>query len=149
MPSRRRVVPPRLLLGLEHALGDPRRGHRGGPAGVERHVGDDLADLLLGDAVGERPLDVALELVAAIQCREGGHGDEAAVALRELRALPHVPEEDLLAEVDELRDDGTDFFAGRVRSDGCHAVLLWPGCRRPSRCGDVIACGCPAWTTWR
>src|SRR4029453_1409289 len=85
-------------------------------------VRDDLADLLARDAVPERPLDVALELVAAIHCREGGHGDEAAVALGQLRPLPHVAEEHALRELDELGDDGAYFLASGRRGRWRHGV---------------------------
>src|SRR2546423_14420178 len=50
------AVPERGFCGLplrEHVLGNLRRGHRRRPAGVESEMGDNLADLLLGDAVVE------------------------------------------------------------------------------------------------
>src|SRR5207248_2154966 len=42
----------------EHVLGDLRRRHRRRPAGVESKMGDDLADLLLGDAVVEGAVEM-------------------------------------------------------------------------------------------
>src|SRR4029077_18611871 len=46
---------PRLFL-LEHILRHECRGHCRRPAGVESQVRDDLAELILGDAIVERPL---------------------------------------------------------------------------------------------
>src|SRR5215208_5273356 len=48
----------RLFL-LEHVLGDEGGGHRSRPAGIEREMGDDFAQLGLGDAIVEGALQVA------------------------------------------------------------------------------------------
>ena len=66
---------------VEDLARDAAGRHRGGPAGVERQVGDDLADLVARHAVGQRTLDVAGELVTAVHGDQRGHGDEAAIAL--------------------------------------------------------------------
>ena len=64
------LLPIQTLL-HEDVLGDLRRGHRRRPAGIKREMGDDLADLVLGDAVVERPLQVADELLLAAQGDQG------------------------------------------------------------------------------
>src|SRR6266478_2171960 len=108
------VAPPReLWLRVENLGGDAGRRHGGGPTGIERQVGDDFADLVLGHAVGESALEVTLELVAPVHGHEGGHGDEAPVALGQSRALPHVAVQHLLAQVDELGHRAAHFVSRR------------------------------------
>src|SRR5262245_3574269 len=115
---------------------------------------DELADLLLGDAVAERAFDVSLELIAPVHGGERGHRDEAAVALGEARALPHVAVDHLLAQVDELGDGTANLVAcGRCRCGCGHGVppkgesvggllqeiLTMPGCmvgKRSATCGS-------------
>src|SRR5512133_3995645 len=65
----------------EHVLGDLRRGHRRRPAGIKGEMRDDLADLLLGDAVVERAVEMAGQLPLAAERDQGCDDDQAAVAL--------------------------------------------------------------------
>src|SRR5262245_21310339 len=60
-----------LLVLLENILGDQRRRHRHGPAAIEGKVRYQLADLLGCHAVVERALEMALELLGAVECDEG------------------------------------------------------------------------------
>ena len=78
------------LRRVEDLAGDPARRHRGRPAGVEREVRDDLADLFLGDTVTERSLEVPGQLIYPIERDQRGDGDQAAIALGETRPLPDV-----------------------------------------------------------
>src|SRR5262245_17106477 len=100
-----------LLFCVEDIRCDPRRRHGGGPARVEREVVDELADLFLGAAIGQRALDVALELIAPVHGGEGRDGDKAPVTLGETGALPHVSVEHFLAQVDELGNGATNLVA--------------------------------------
>src|SRR5215218_7480073 len=58
----------RLVLCLEDVDRDMGGGHRRRPAGIHREVGDDLRDLLAGEAVAEAAADMAVELVFPAQC---------------------------------------------------------------------------------
>src|SRR6516162_8840537 len=99
------------LAAFEHLLGDERRGHRRRPAGVEREMGNDLAQFALLEPVVERALQVADQLLLAAERYQGGARDQAAVALGEAGALPYLPEQHPLAEIDEGRDDVADLVA--------------------------------------
>ena len=96
------------LAAFEHLLGDERRGHRRRPTGVERKMGNDLAQFALFEPVVERALQVADQLLLAAERYQGGARDQAAVALGEAGALPYLPEQHPLAEIDEGRDDVAD-----------------------------------------
>src|SRR5262245_6542099 len=96
------------LAAFEHLLGDERRGHRRRPAGVEREMGNDLAQFALFEPVVERALQVADQLLLAAERYQGSARDQAAVALGEAGALPYLPEQHPLAQIDEGRDDVAD-----------------------------------------
>ena len=83
-------------------------GHRRRPTGVERKMGNDLAQFALFEPVVERALQVADQLLLAAERYQGGARDQAAVALGEAGALPYLPEQHPLAEIDEGRDDVAD-----------------------------------------
>ena len=105
------------------AMRPARHGRR--PARVEGQVGDDLADLLAGDAVGERALEVPGELVAPVHGDQRGDGDEAAVALGQPGPLPDVAVHDLLGQLDQLGRDRPDLVTGGRCGFRCaHAWLL-------------------------
>src|SRR3979490_3591368 len=78
-------------------------------------MSDRLADLLARNAVLQRAPDVAAQLVRAIKRDERGHRDQAAVALRELLALPDVAEQQLVGELAELGKDVAHLVDGRIR----------------------------------
>src|SRR5262249_36054892 len=92
---------------------------------------DELADLVLGDAIGEGAVEMALELLRPVHRGQRGDGDQAAVALREAGPLPHVAEQDLLRQIDELRDDSANGLARRVGGLRCgHDASRWVVCLR-------------------
>src|SRR5713101_9867465 len=95
----------RRLLRFEYFLRDQRRSHRRWPAGVKGQVGDQLADLVLGDAVGEGAFEVTAQLPLAAECNERRHSDQAAIALRQARAFPDLTINDLLGKLDEFWRD--------------------------------------------
>src|ERR1700724_3095045 len=96
------------LAAFEHLLGDESRGHRRRPAGVEREMGNDLAQFALFEPVVERALQVADQLLLAAERYQGGARDQAAVALGEAGTLPYLPEQHPLAEIDKGRDNVAD-----------------------------------------
>src|SRR5215510_15102326 len=100
------------MLFLEHILGDEGRRHRRRPAGIEGEMGDHLAEFVLGEAVVERPLQMADELLFTAERDQGRAGDQAAVSLREAWPLPNLAEQHALAEIDQPRDDVADLLAG-------------------------------------
>src|SRR4051794_41055313 len=104
---------PLLLLFLEHVLGDEGCGHGCRPAGVEREMRDDLAQLGLCHAVVDRAFEMAGELLLAAERDQGGDDDQAAVALRQARPLPDIAEQHRLGVVDQVRDDVADGIARR------------------------------------
>src|SRR5438309_6017602 len=75
--------------------------HRARPPGVEREVGDELDELFLRHAVLDRSGEVEVHLLCLAGRDERRAGDQAAVALRELRPLPDVAEQHLLGDLDE------------------------------------------------
>src|SRR4051794_19513564 len=77
----------------EDLLGDGDRGEGLRPACIEGQVRDELDELLLGDAVVLRVLQMEGQLLGVAPGQQRGDGDEAAVALRQLRALPDLAEE--------------------------------------------------------
>src|SRR5437763_1468174 len=89
----------------EDVLGDLRRGHRRRPAGVESEMRDDLADLLLGDAVVQRSVEMAGQLPIAAERDQSRDDDQAAVALLQARSLPDFAEQPLLAVIDQVGND--------------------------------------------
>jgi hypothetical protein len=76
-------------------------------------MGDELDDLVLGDAVLEGALEMAAQLLAAIERDQRRDGDQAAVALLEVGPLPDIAEQHLLGQVDQLGRDGANLVAGR------------------------------------
>src|SRR5204863_420763 len=80
-------------VAAEDLLGDGHRGEGLRPAGVEGQVRDELDELLLGDAVVLRVLQVEGQLLGVAAGEQGGDGSQAAVALRQLRALPDPAEQ--------------------------------------------------------
>jgi hypothetical protein len=71
---------------------------RARPAGIEGEVRHELDQLLAGYAVVERALDVAGQLVRAVECNEARDGDQAAVTFGQRRGVPSVAEQRLVAE---------------------------------------------------
>src|SRR5262245_26334574 len=77
---------------------------------------NELADLVRSNAVVERPLEMALELLGAVESNQCCARDEAAIALGQSLPLPDVTEENLLGEVYELGDCRAHLFTvGRRR----------------------------------
>src|SRR5439155_9767645 len=113
---------------VEYFFGDQRRRHGGGPTRVERKMGDELDDLVLGNPIVERALEMAAELLAAIEGDEGRDSDQAAIALGETGPLPDIAEQDFLGEIDQLRRDRANLVASGGRGRGCgHVSFLLTG----------------------
>ena len=74
-------------------------------------MGDDLAELVLGNTVVERAVEMADQLPLAAERDQGRDDDQAAVALLQAGALPDLAEQPLLAVIDQIGDDVADRFA--------------------------------------
>ena len=73
---------------------------------------DELDDLVAGDSVVERAPDVAADLVRPIERGQRGDGDEAAVPLREPRALAHIAEQHVMEDQQPFAAQAFDFIFG-------------------------------------
>src|SRR3954467_3313680 len=104
----------------ENLLRDQRGGAGIGPAAIEREVRDQLDQLFLLHAVVERAPDMPANLVGPAERDERRDGDEAAVALDEPRALPHIAEYDFLGELTELGENIFHLADRRWWSCACH-----------------------------
>src|SRR6516162_4751025 len=118
---------------VEHVLCHLRRGHRRRPTCVEGEMGDDLAELVLAQAVVERPPQMTHELAFAAERNQGRAGDQAAVALGETGPLPDLAEQHPRAELDQARNDVADLLASGRRLRLSHGFLL-------IRCSGWIRC---------
>src|SRR5712671_992028 len=110
--GRQAIRSARRLLRFEYFLRDQRGGHRRRPARIEGQMGDQLANLVLGDAVAEGAFEVTAQLPLAAECNKRRHGDQAAIALRQARAFPDLAVNDLLGKLDELWRDRSNLLAG-------------------------------------
>src|SRR4051794_7062086 len=124
---------PSSCQAAKRLLGGRDGGHRPRPAGVERQVGDGLDDLGLGEPVLLTELQVEGQLLGVAPGDQRRDRDEAAVAWGQLGALPHVAEQDVVGERDQLgREVAQHLRRGRL------LWVLWHGgaslggcCRRP------------------
>ena len=71
-------------------LGSPERAHAGRAAAIQRDVQEHLADLLCGDAVAQRALDMLLELGRPVERCDQRDRDHAADLDREARPGPYA-----------------------------------------------------------
>src|SRR5438045_9077932 len=109
----------------EDILGDLRRGHRRRPAGVESEMRNDLADLLLGDAVVERSVEMAGQLPLAAERDQGRDDNQAAIALLQARSLPDLAEQPLLAVIDQAGNDIAHGFPSCICLRLCHDFVRY------------------------
>src|SRR5215467_10180143 len=78
-----------LLVDLcKDLTSDAERVDARGHSAVDRHSEEDLAHLIAGDAVGQRPLDVHLQLVGTVECADHREVEHAAGLLRQHLASP-------------------------------------------------------------
>src|SRR5262252_11098650 len=91
----------RLLLSKQF-FGAGCRRHRAGPSGVKREMRDHLDEFLLRDTVLDCVRKVKAHLLGLARGDQRRTSYQAAVALRELRSLPYVTEQNVFGEVDEL-----------------------------------------------
>src|SRR4051812_6519288 len=126
---------PFFVSGGERLLGGRDGGHRPRPAGVERQVGDGLDDLGLGEPVLLTELQVEGQLLGVAPGDQRRDRDEAAVAWGQLGALPHVAEQDVVGERDQLgREVAQHLRRGRLLWVFWHGGASLGGrCRRPAR----------------
>src|SRR5205814_5868511 len=86
---------------------------------------DDLADLLLGDAVVEGAVEMAGQLPLAAERDQRRDDDQAAVALLQAGTLPDLAEQHLLAVIDQVGNDVADRVARRICLRLGHGFLRW------------------------
>ena len=72
----------------EHFARDAETVDAGGHAGIDRDLHEDFADLVLGDAVGQRALDVRAQFVRPVEDRDHGEVEHAAGLARQFLAAP-------------------------------------------------------------
>ena len=72
------------------------------PSGVKREMRDHLDEFLLRDTVLDCVRKVKAHLLGLARGDQRRTSYQAAVALRELRSLPYVTEQNVFGEVDEL-----------------------------------------------
>src|SRR3954469_15140484 len=106
----------------EDLLGDGHRGERLGPAGVERQMCDRFDQLVFGGAVVLRVLQVEGELLGVSAGDQCCDRDEAAVAWRELRALPDLAEQNVVGELHESWREAAEHSFGARRLTVCGGV---------------------------
>src|SRR4249919_3818464 len=80
----------------------------GRDAAINRDLQKYLADLGAREAVGERALDVDLELVRPVECGDHAEIQQAAIPPRETRASPHAAP----AVLGRQLDDGSAEIVG-------------------------------------
>src|SRR4026207_1464093 len=68
---------------------------------------------------------MAGQLFEAVERHQGRDGDQAAISLGETRTLPHVAEQHIVGEIDELRGEAADHLLCRACVVG-HARTLRP-----------------------
>src|SRR5437763_5146662 len=83
-------------VAAEDPLGDGHGGHRLGPAGVEREMGDRFDELGFGVAVPLGEVEVEHELVGVAHRRKSSNGDQTAFLGGQVGALPHLAEQDVV-----------------------------------------------------
>src|SRR4051794_25203736 len=106
---------------------------------------DGCNDLILGNAVFDRPLQMKRELVDPVERNEARDGHQAAVARRQGRALPDVPEQNLVGDLGQVRRDVAERLAcigGFSRHDWGSLVGLTIVQEQKPR-------PAPAWHNWR
>lgn len=81
--------------------------HRPGETGVARGVVDDLRELVLGQAVGQRDPDVGRQLALRAEGDEDAQRDQAAVTAAEPVARPQRAEHTGDADLDEFLSEAT------------------------------------------
>src|SRR3954467_15964079 len=106
----------------EDLLGDGHRRERLRPAGVERQVCDRFDQLVFGGAVVLRVLQVEGELLGVPAGDQSRDRNEAAVAWRELRSLPHLAEHNVVGEVHECWREVAEHYFGARRFTVCGGV---------------------------
>jgi hypothetical protein len=87
-------------------------------------MSDDLADLLLGDAIVEGAVDVSGQLLVPVERGEHGDRDQAAVALGKAGAFPDVAEEPVVGGLAELGEVAGP-VGGRARVGHRQVLLVW------------------------
>src|SRR6266545_1313532 len=102
-----------VSLTLEDFLGHGHGGDRTGPPRVESEVRDRFDDLLLGDAVVACADEVWSELIGPVHGDQCTDRHQAPIARRQLRARPHVAEQHVVGELDELGREVADQALGR------------------------------------
>src|SRR4051812_41060395 len=133
---------PFFVSGGERLLGGRDGAHRTRPAGVERQMGDRLDDLGLGEPVLPTEPQVEGQLLGVAPGDQRRDRDEAAVARGQLAALPHVAEQDVVGERDQLgREVAQHRRRGRLLWGSWHGGASLGGWRRRPR----TASRPPAW----
>src|SRR6266446_330318 len=107
------IPAPRWSVLLEYFFGYGDRGHRAGPAGVKRQVGNGLDQLVLRHAVLAREGQVGPKLVGSVHRDESADGNQAAIPRGQSRTRPHIPKQHVVSELGQLGGDVAEHSLGR------------------------------------
>src|SRR6185503_18383406 len=118
-------APNDALLRSEDIDGDTASVDRAGPAGIERHVGDQPLQLRLRYPIVEGPLHVAAQLVGPVERSQHCHRDQTTVTLAEVGMLPYVAEQYVVAELSQLGNEFVHrwFLLRHVSISSCMVAL--------------------------
>jgi hypothetical protein len=107
-----------MLLVFKHLAGDGCRRAGTGPAGIEGQVGDDFRQLFARHAVLQRQLQMKGQFIVPVAGDQRCDRNQAAVAGRQARALPHIAEQHRVGIVGQ---SGRDIAKSFLRTTGfCH-----------------------------
>lgn len=81
-----------------------------GQPAVEGEVGDGFGQFFDAEPVVQGDAEVVVELLAAVEGSQRGHGDQAPVTRGQAGTVPDVSEEDVVGDLYELGGDGLEFF---------------------------------------
>src|SRR5258706_354314 len=90
MPTATAASQPRSLAAFEKIDGGFARTQSGGPAGIERDLDDEPAQLVEGDAAGHSTAHPVLQVILSAQCGEDSASDENPVAVRHVWLLQDI-----------------------------------------------------------
>src|SRR4051812_18881565 len=119
------AIPSVMVSSLLEDLAGDRQGRAGNrPAAIECKMGDGFDDLVAGDAVIERALQMKRQLIVPVERNQRRNRHEAAIARRQVRALPKVAKKNLVGIVGQSGGDIAEGFTA-IGWCICHCCVSW------------------------